>query len=1171
MHDWVPPDQAHRERILNDLDTNLLVEAGAGSGKTTAMVGRMVALVRTGRAKVEEIAAVTFTRKAAAELRERFQVALEKAYREAVGGRGRGGAGGGTPEPGRALGGEGAGGGGFRGDAGRAAGGGRHAGSGDDAPADAPGGDAPASDVRGGDSSTGADPVERERLGRALASLDRCFIGTIHSFCGRLLRERPLEAGVPPDFGELMGPEEERLRAESWGRFLERLSGRDSRLLRGLAAVGLRPAQLRGAFEEISANPDVQYPAAAVPRPGAAEIAPVRAALEALLGDALRLMPEVEPEGGWDDLQLRVRRLDFSRRFPGWRRPVDFFDALDVAVAGRGKVTQNRWGETKEAKAAAKALGERWAEFAAEDGAARRLLHAWQAHRYRIAIRFARAAAGHYAAERRRLGRLDFQDLLLRAAALLRRDPEARRELGRRFRYLLVDEFQDTDPVQAEVLFLLASDGADPRWTHATPRAGALFVVGDPKQSIYRFRRADITVYNQVKARFAQWGAVLTLTANFRSRKPIETLVNRVFAGLFPAGATEHQAAFAPLAVAPGRAAREGVFWYDVPLEGGRATPARLAAVESEIVASWIRERLDRGERRPGDFMILTRTKHELSTFARALEARNIPVQVSGSGVGVEEELSELVLLLRALADPGDPVLTLAVLNGLFFGLSYEDLYRHVAAGGEFSFLADAPEGPVGTALRVMREFWTIARGVPADVAVATIVERLGVLPFAAAGELGATRAGALVYALDALRVAGLDGATSLPDAIEVLERALAQEVDTPLAPGEEDVVRVMNLHKAKGLEANVVILVVPAAPPDHEPDRRVTRGADGRAVGYTLIRDATRRFGGVIARPPEWETHAAEEAPFREAEEVRLLYVAATRAAEELVIARCDRTADTSCWRIFHDVLDDGAVATRLDLAAAARPEREALTEDAASITARIAALRDTRAGLARETYRIAPVTARAKRGGEGAPPPAAGSASGPGSGAGSGGGAAHGRGTDWGSAVHRAIEAAARGVAGDVLRAVCRSALLEYERPLDARGEPIELDELVALVERLGGSPIWARARAAGRMLVEAPFCIALGPEEATALGLADAGAGAATEVVEGVIDLAFRENDGAWVICDFKTDAVDDPAVRAARVALYRRQVDMYAACWERLTGEPVKQRVLLFTSDGTEEAW
>ena len=199
---WTPPDQAARERILHDLDTNILVEAGAGSGKTTAMVGRMIQLIRTGNAHVEEIAAVTFTRKAAAELKERFQEQLEEAFRE----------------------------------------------------------------IQSGVIESSAE--ERERLAQALRDLDRCYVGTIHSFCGRLLRERPLEAGVPPSFQEVSGVEEDRRRAEAWSEFLERLATRPaSHLLRRLAQVGLRPMQLRALFRELSDNPDVHFPARAVPLP----------------------------------------------------------------------------------------------------------------------------------------------------------------------------------------------------------------------------------------------------------------------------------------------------------------------------------------------------------------------------------------------------------------------------------------------------------------------------------------------------------------------------------------------------------------------------------------------------------------------------------------------------------------------------------------------------------------------------------------------------------------------------------------------------------------------------------------------------------------------------------------------------------------------------------------
>ncbi|HEX6071111.1 MAG TPA: UvrD-helicase domain-containing protein, partial [Longimicrobiaceae bacterium] len=729
---WTPPDQPARERILHDLDCNLLVEAGAGSGKTTAMVGRMIELIRTGTAKVDEIAAVTFTRKAAAELKERFQEKLESEYRRLL----------------------------------RAA--------------------------------AGEDEV-RARVSEALRDLDRCYVGTIHSFCGRLLRERPLEAGVPPNFEEVSGPEEDRLRGEAWSGFLERLASRPrSRLSRRLAEVGLRAAQLRGLFRQLSDNADVHFPAPAVEFPDRSEIKRVRRDLDALLTRSLALLPREEPAAGWDSLQAKIRSLEFSRVFPGWTDDVPFFEALSRAFGGN-EIVQNRWGLDGATKAAAKDLCEEWKAFGEEGSPANQLYARWLAYRYPIAVRFARAAAGVYAAERMRGGHLTFQDLLLLTARLLRERPDVRRELGLRYRRLLVDEFQDTDPLQAEVVFLLASEPeTGDHWSRAVPRPGALFVVGDPKQSIYRFRRADIALYGQVKRRFREVGEVVELVANFRSTQPVEALVNRVFETLLPAEESEHQAAFAPLRVAPTTREGQGVFFYrfDAGAGKGAYSGRRIHEPESALLASWIAERIERKERRPGDFMILTRAKKGLAAYARALEERNVPVQVTGAGVGVEEELSDLVLLLQALCDPGNGVLTLAVLEGLFFGFSHEELYEHVAAGGGFSFLHDNhPESsPVTPALRQLREFWLLARSAPADVVVPRIVEMLGILPFAAAGELGGTRAGALLYALDALRVAALDGATSLVEAVEVLQAALEEdEAEAPLFPGEGDVVRVMN------------------------------------------------------------------------------------------------------------------------------------------------------------------------------------------------------------------------------------------------------------------------------------------------------------------------------------------------------------------------------------------
>ncbi len=1095
--DWTPPDQAQRYRILSELDANLLVEAGAGSGKTTSMVGRMVELVRAGR-DVDRIAAVTFTRKAAAELRERFQVALESAYRTAA---------------------------------------------------------------------EGGNDVERARFGTALDAVDRCFLGTIHSFCARLLRERPLEAGIPPDFEEISGPDEDRLRVDSWTRFLERLAEKQpSRLGRALASHALRPAQLQGAFREIADNPDVSFPAPVAPPLDPVQVAAVRRRLDLLLGESRRLLPVQEPTRGWDPLQNKLRRLLFRRRVVGWDQELEFMQALEQALQGKNSVTQNRWGEDGATKKAAKALAETWDDFCAEEGRARSLLETWWAVRYRVAIRFARAAAASYAVDRLRLGKLTFQDLLVRATALLRDHPAARRELGERYRWLLVDEFQDTDPVQAEMLLLLSSDpamdpgrdpdpyGREPLWQLVVPRPGALFVVGDPKQSIYRFRRADVVVYNRVKARFREFGDILHLVTNFRSTRPIEVLVNQVFQSRFPERETEHQAEYAPLRVRPDRTSgSEGIYCYSFePLAtGGPFSGRRIAEAECHLLASWVRQRIDRHERKPGDFMILASRKSELATYARALEAQGVPVQVTGAGVGVDEELSELILLLRALADPEDPILILAVLEGLFFGLSHQDLHDHARAGGRFTLLMEPPAGsPASHALDTLRRFWEATRHLPADVAVAKIVEGLGILPWAAAGDLGATRAGAVVYALDTLRAAARDGCASLHEAIELLEAALEQEVDAPLIPGETNAVRVMNLHKAKGLEAPVVVLAYPASLNEHALRRHVARDAAGEAVGWLSLVDPTQAGNRIIAQPADWSDHEAAEAPFQEAEEVRRLYVAATRAAEELVIARCDRTADGSCWSPLHEALDRPGIAIEIALTEAPPPERERLTTTVGEIEAQIQEAADARRRLGRPSYRAWSVTARVHGQGPGAveQDPELEVAelgvdvellylAGPGFRA-PAGPSPEPRGTEWGSAVHRAMEAAARGAQGQVLRRMCRAALREFERPLDAQtGEPVELAELVGLVEAVRTQPVWDRVRGARRVLVEAPFSLALSADQARRVGVTEP---AEVEVLEGTIDLALQDPDGRWTVVDFKTDARQDPE----RERAYRRQLLLYA---------------------------
>src|SRR5690606_12730085 len=183
-------------------------------------------------------------------------------------------------------------------------------------------------------------------------------------------------------------------------------------------------------------------------------------------------------------------------------------------------------------------------------------------------------------------------------------------------------------------------------------------------------------------------------------------------------------------------------------------------------------------------------------------------------------------------------------------------------------------ENDVARALNTLHRFWRWTREEPADLAVERMVEEIGLLPMAAAGELGQSRAGALLFALDAVRAAALAGDASLTGALAALDAALDEdESEAPLEPGRSDVVRVMNLHKAKGLEATVVILAMPFGDWSPPPKSRVVRDESGRALGYATVTERQSRNQDVtLAQPADWDEHAAEEARFARAEDERLL-----------------------------------------------------------------------------------------------------------------------------------------------------------------------------------------------------------------------------------------------------------------------------------------------------------
>jgi ATP-dependent helicase/nuclease subunit A len=1041
------PDQAARDFIRERLDVNLLVEAGAGSGKTECLARRMAAGIVEGRYAVEEMAAVTFTRKAAAELRGRFQLTLEAAL---------------TAE---------------------------------------------------------TDPARRERARIALGRLERLFAGTIHAFCAHLLRERPVEAGVAPGFTELDELADVAQRKAAWRDYLDRQRALGAPGLQALLDAGAAPRDLDDAFAIVCNYPEVDFPASDAPMPATE---PARHALERFWAELSRIVPAQSPPGARCPLQLRAREFRGRLAVSDLESPWTLADLLRMWEA-RPYMRQMDWPGTPAQRRATKARVDTLLVNFQRDTVVP-FLGAWRRYVYRVAMSLLLDGRGHAAQARQHAIALNYGDLLQLAAVLLRDRPDVREALQRKYCWLFVDEFQDTDPIQAEVILLLAAvPGAGRDWTEVPLRPGALFIVGDPKQSIYRFRRADIDTYLRVRERIrATGGEVAELTASFRAAPQLCDWANTVFRTLLPAEPTPQQPAFHALAPVRAGAGRglAGVRTITVPDSVKGADEA--ARVDAEAIARFIRGEVDAGRRSPGDFLVLTRIRRAIPLYARALEAERLPVEVSGGAAFAQAAaVTSLAGLLAALVDPDDGPAVVGALRGPLFGVSDPELYRHRQAGHGFLLTAPGLEeipGRVGEALRALNEMHRWTRSLPAPAAVERILEATGLLAMAAATSPGGAEAGDLLHAVDRVRQVAEEGETLADAAAALVEDLGSAEVESvPLEPGRSDVVRVMNLHKAKGLEAPVVFLADPRRWNPRRANVRIAR--DGlRATGYFRL---TRPFGRgrvVLAEPEGWGKHEQDELDYLDAEQLCLLYVATTRARDLLVVSR---SGDGSRGWGTLDPFLTSAPALRLPGARPATASPPADLSHAARAAARAA--REARGQvLVEPSWTVASVTATTHRAQPYGQPLQEGRTREPDTG------------MVWGSLIHFLLEHAMRGPARDRVHLERLANWFAFEKPELRRVIPEALDTVDAVMQ----SDFWRQAMAAEERHVEAPFAVAV------------AAGAAPPQILHGVIDLAFRTADG-WHLIDYKTDQ----APPAALPAMYGEQAAAYATHWASLAGAPV----------------
>jgi ATP-dependent helicase/nuclease subunit A len=816
-------DQAARRRIAEDLDATLFVEAGAGSGKTRSLVDRIVALVRSG-IPMRDIAAITFTEKAAAELRDRVRRAFERQL--------------------------------------------------------------------GGDADG--------RFRAALEQVDAAAISTLHAFAQRILTEHPIEARLPPDV-EVLDEVASQIEFEHrWRQFRDRLLN-DPLLERTLLlamATDVTLDDLRHLARVLGDNWDLVADKERLPwdrgEPPTSDASDIVARIAALLDR----LGECRDSGDKLCVHLSEQVVPYLEQLRG---APDEYEVLRLLRQEQPRFIYQRKGSRVNWRDHGSVLGEMAQIGRRKDALAGTIaVRALQ----RLALEVADFTLAS-AEERRSSGRLEFHDLLVLARELLRDEQygvDVRRSLRRRYRRLLLDEFQDTDPIQIDLAVLIASDdpgAAALPWSDVEVEPGRLFFVGDPKQSIYRFRRADIEVFLGARDTFGD--ATLSLTTNFRTTPPVIAWINHVFGRLItyePASQPAYQA----LDPAPAREAPPS--GPPVVLLGGAHTDEPNAELLREREASDVaaavvaalgwkvaERRSDGGDAwrraRLGDITILLPARTSLPALERALEDRGIAYRAETSSlVYSTREVRELLAAVRALADPTDQLSLVTALRSAVFGCGDDDLVTYrLEHRGAWNLLAPPPDDlpddhPVGQALGYLRDLraqlpWLA----PSEVLDRMVRDRrLFELGYAHGRPRDLWRR--LRFVIDQARAWSAAEGGTLRQYVEwarMQASESARVAETILPETDDDSVRIMTVHAAKGLEFPIAILsgmttasrgvrarVQVAFPPG---------GPLGLKVGTSLI-------------TPEFEQFAPIDEQMDHHERLRLLYVACTRARDHLVVS---------------------------------------------------------------------------------------------------------------------------------------------------------------------------------------------------------------------------------------------------------------------------------------------
>jgi ATP-dependent helicase/nuclease subunit A len=1075
-------DQTDRTLIEQELETNIFVEAGAGSGKTHELVERICGLVDAG-VELRSVAAITFTEKAAGELRERVRRQL-----------------------------------------------------------------------------TGAPPSEL-RL-RALNQLDTAPIGTIHSFAARIIGEHPIEAGVPPLITVVDELRSQIAFTRRWEAARQKLFTDPSidDALRILLAVGVSLDHLQNVAADLDANWDrlESHP------PQKRHIPAVN------LGALLRQTSEVlaHADHCTDPADKLLTAFEHIKIWHGRLTEAETGE-LGLVLELLHSVPQKGFSLGKQANWPnnLSSVQESCKDLARQAIALRNSF-------VQPAVETVTAAMAEVlvqaARERQHSGELEYHDLLIHARDLLvGEDKRAVHEsLHNRYRCIMLDEFQDTDPIQAELATRITADGlcGPEGWEQLSIPPGRLFTVGDPKQSIYRFRRADIATYLAAQQRFSDDhnSNIASLQTNFRSTGSVLEWINATFGQLItpsgtlqpeyrslmpdpqrPEWSNEHGPAVSVIGRAGAQPGESGKVSADDMRrqEAADVADAIRIATGTARLPAWQKQRKRSGGFEPSpiqlrDICILIPTRTSLAALEDALDDAGIEYRAEASSlVYSTQEVTDLLLALRAISNTADEAALVLSLRSAMFGCGDDELFEWKKAGGRWNLFYPAPDAVKDSAVALSLQY------------LAALCRDIEVLTPAELMERLVTDRRMLEAAIDAPRYRDvwrrlrfvIDQARAWTEAthgglrdylvwagVQQEENSRVKEAVVP----ETDVqaVRIMTIHASKGLEFPMVILAGTGSAPKNQK----------AAALWDQSAQLQVHFIGDI-RSAGYGSAEAVEKLFDDAERRRLLYVACTRAESHLVVSHYVN-AKNSLGQLLKDAAG-GSSATDLEIPedmpvqakvrhdvrpvetfAVWQQKREdwqktsaiasstSVTETAKGAENGPAGLEEVGAARYVSLEGAGTVPSFADPGGE--------------------------HGTDFGTALHRLLEL---------------SDLRDTEN-LDAMAQRIAS---ASGLEDPAGLAI--RARSALR---STPVQRAAEREHWLELPVVTSVDGL---TLEGIIDLMYREDNGTLVIADFKTDISATPD----RLSSYWRQLSTYARMVERVTGQTVSELALIFCRTGDAE--